>query len=141
MPLHPTMYAQMLGEKIENENVNVWLINTGWSGGEYGIGKRIKLNYTRAMINAAMNNKLNDIKYIQHEIFGLYMPETCINVPSKILHPINTWNNTQSYQEKAKTLAKLFQANFFNISESTNDNANINKEQLALISKGGPIQF
>ena len=93
------------------------------------------------MINAAMNNKLNDIKYIQHEIFGLYMPETCINVPSKILQPINTWNNTQSYQEKAKTLAKLFQANFFNISESTNDNANINKEQLALISKGGPIQF
>ena len=126
---------------MEEDNVNVWLINTGWSGGEYGVGERIKLKYTRALIKAAMSNELNNIKYIRHEIFGLHMPEYCPNVPSIILQPINTWNNKKAYIEKASMLAKLFQNNFKKISNSTSDHANINKEQLAMILNGGPKQF
>ena len=141
MPLHPTKYAHMLGEKMEEDNVNVWLINTGWSGGEYGVGERIKLKYTRALIKSAMTNELNNIKYIRHEIFGLHMPEYCPNVPSIILQPINTWNNKKAYIEKASMLAKLFQNNFKKISDSTSDYANINKKQLAMILNGGPKRF
>ena len=74
MPLHPTKYAEMLGEKIDKSNVKVWLINTGWSGGPYGIGERISLKYTRAMITAILNNQLSHVEYVKHEIFGLNMP-------------------------------------------------------------------
>ena len=91
MPLHPTKYASMLGDKIENQNVNVWLVNTGWSGGEYGKGNRIKLKYTRSMINAALNDELDKVNYIEHDIFKLMMPESCPGVPEIILNPINNW--------------------------------------------------
>ena len=107
LPLHPTIYANMLGEKIEEEKVNVWLINTGWSGGPYGVGNRIQLKFTRAMINAAINNQLNHINYIEHDIFGLNMPMTCPNVPKEILNPINTWGNKDQYIKKAKILGIL----------------------------------
>ena len=139
MPLHPTKYAHMLGKKMEEDNVNVWLINTGWSGGEYGIGERIKLKYTRAIIQAAMNDKLKNIKYIKHEIFGLNIPENCPNVPPIILQPINTWDNKKQYIEKAKMLARLFQDNFKKISESKINHTNINQQQLEMILKGGLI--
>ena len=85
MPLHPTKYAEMLGKKMKEFGVNVWLINTGWSGGEYGEGSRISLNHTRAMISAALNNKLNDVEYSTHEVFGLHMPKSCPEVPSEII--------------------------------------------------------
>ena len=88
MPLHPTKYAEMLGKKMKEFGVNVWLINTGWSGGEYGEGSRISLNHTRGMISAALNNKLNDVEYLTHKVFGLHMPKTCPEVPSEILNPI-----------------------------------------------------
>ena len=81
MPLHPTFYAKMLGDKMEKSDVNVWLINTGWSGGAYGTGSRIKLKYTRAMISAALNGDLDKVEYQNHPVFGLNMPKTCINVP------------------------------------------------------------
>ncbi|MDP4665237.1 MAG: phosphoenolpyruvate carboxykinase (ATP) [Flavobacteriaceae bacterium] len=112
LPLHPTKYAEMLGEKMDENDVNVWLINTGWSGGAYGEGKRMKLSYTRAMITAALNGELGDVAYTQHEVFGLSMPNECPNVPSELLHPRNTWKDTSAYDTKANELAQKFNANF-----------------------------
>ncbi|MDG1765259.1 MAG: phosphoenolpyruvate carboxykinase (ATP) [Flavobacteriales bacterium] len=112
LPLHPTKYAEMLGEKMDENDVNVWLINTGWSGGAYGEGKRMKLSYTRAMITAALNGELDNVTYTQHEVFGLSMPNECPNVPSDLLHPRNTWKDTSAYDTKANELAQKFNANF-----------------------------
>jgi phosphoenolpyruvate carboxykinase (ATP) len=112
MPLHPTKYAEMLGEKMKNTNVNVWLVNTGWSGGEYGQGKRIKLSYTRSMISAALNGELEKVKFTKHSIFGIRMPESCSGVPSEILSPRNTWTDEDRYDKKANELAKAFIKNF-----------------------------
>ena len=91
MPLHPTVYAEMLSKKMQDAGVNVWLINTGWSGGPYGVGSRIKLKYTRAMITAILNGDLDNVDFEQHPIFGLFMPKYCPNVPTEILDPMNTW--------------------------------------------------
>ena len=121
MPLHPTFYAEMLGDKMENSNVNVWLINTGWSGGEYGTGSRIKLKYTRAMINAALNGDLDDVEYQNHQVFGLHMPKSCTNVPDELLHPKNTWTDGNLYDEKANELAKAFKLNFKQFSDNANE--------------------
>ncbi len=120
MPLHPTKYAEMLGEKMAKSNVNVWLINTGWSGGEYGVGSRLKLRYTREMITAALTNQLNDVEYTEHGVFGLAMPNTCPNVPADILNPKNTWTDKAAYDKKANVLAESFVNNF----KQFNDNAN-----------------
>jgi phosphoenolpyruvate carboxykinase (ATP) len=92
LPLHPIKYAELLGEKLEkNPDVNVWLINTGWSGGAYGTGKRMSLKYTRAMITAALNGKLNAVEYIPHPVFGILVPQSCPDVPAEILNPRDTW--------------------------------------------------
>ena len=112
MPLHPTKYAEMLGEKMKNTNVNVWLVNTGWSGGEYGQGKRIKLSYTRSMISAALNGELEKVEFNKHSIFGIRMPESCSGVPSEILSARNTWADKDKYDKKANELAKAFIKNF-----------------------------
>ena len=112
MPLHPTKYAEMLGKKMQKYNVNVWLINTGWSGGVYGVGSRIALKYTRAMITAILEGELDANNYNIHEVFGLKMPTTCPNVPSKILNPKNTWENKAEYDIKANELANAFNKNF-----------------------------
>ena len=111
MPLHPTKYAEMLGEKIREENVNVWLINTGWSGGEYSVGKRIPLKYTRAMITAILNQTISK-NYITDKIFKLNIPSSCPNVPSEILTPRSTWDNKDYYDKKAIELASAFNENF-----------------------------
>ena len=121
MPLHPTKYAEMLGEKMKEFSVDVWLINTGWSGGEYGVGNRISLKYTRAMITAALNNQLNNVEYITHKVFGLNMPTSCPNVPSEILSPKNTWTDKSAYDEKANKLARAFNENFLQFSDHAND--------------------
>jgi phosphoenolpyruvate carboxykinase (ATP) len=120
MPLHPTKYAEMLGAKMQEKNVNIWLINTGWSGGVYGVGKRISLKYTRAMITAILNGELETSEYTTHEVFGLKMPTTCPNIPSEILNPRNTWGNKNAYNTKANELANAFNKNF----EQFADNAN-----------------
>ncbi len=112
LPLHPTEYADMFGEKIAKHKVNVWMINTGWSGGAYGVGSRINLKYTRAMIAAALEGKLDNVHYDPHAIFGVMMPEECPGVPSEILHPSNTWKSRVEYIKKAKELAKAFVDNF-----------------------------
>ncbi|NML37108.1 phosphoenolpyruvate carboxykinase (ATP) [Chitinophaga sp. G-6-1-13] len=112
IPLHPAQYAQMLGEKMRRHQVNVWLINTGWTGGAYGIGSRIKLSYTRAMISAALKGELDNATFHPHPVFGVAMPDNCPGVPAEILDPRNTWNDKAAYDEKAKDLAAQFIRNF-----------------------------
>ena len=112
LPLHPAKYAEMLGKKMKENQVNVWLVNTGWTGGAYGTGSRMKLSYTRAMITAALNGALADVGFEQHPVFGLQMPTTCPNVPSEILNPRNTWSNAADYDQKANELAQKFIKNF-----------------------------
>jgi len=112
MPLHPGKYASMLGQKIKEHGVKVWLINTGWSGGPYGVGSRIKLSVTRAIVNAVLAGHLDEVEYERHPIFGIAVPKACPNVPSEILDPRNTWENKNEYDEKAKLLAHRFIENF-----------------------------
>jgi len=117
LPLHPTKYAELLGLKLKKDKINVWLINTGWTGGSYGTGERINLKYTRAMITAALSGELKDVSYHEHAIFGLQMPVTCPNVPSEILNPASTWKNKEEYEITAKKLASAFVNNFKNYQE------------------------
>ncbi len=112
MPLHPTVYAEMLSKKMTEAGVSVWLINTGWSGGPYGVGSRIKLKYTRGMISAILEGKLDEVDYDVHPIFGLHMPKYCPSVPSELLDPMNTWLQKGAYVSKAIQLAHSFHINF-----------------------------
>ena len=111
--LHPAKYAEMLGEKlVSHPNIRVWLVNTGWSGGPYGVGSRMKLSYTRAMITAALEDALDNVPYQNHPVFGIAMPTSCPNVPSELLSPRNTWADATEYDKKANHLAELFNNNF-----------------------------
>lgn len=112
LPLHPTTYATLLGERIKKYKPNIWLVNTGWTGGPYGVGSRIKLSYTRGMLSAALAGELNHANYETHEIFGLKFPTGCSNVPDHVLNPKNTWENASLYDQKARELARLFRNNF-----------------------------
>lgn len=111
----------MLGKKMAENDVNVWLINTGWSGGEYGVGERISLKFTRAMITSALEGKLDNVAYTNHEIFGLAMPNECENVPTDILNPKNTWADKAGYDEKANHLAGEFNKNFEQFADNASD--------------------
>ncbi len=112
MPLHPTKYAEMLSKKMKDANVNVWLINTGWTGGPYGVGSRMKLKYTRAMIAAALDGELANVEFERHPIFNLMMPTSCPNVPSEVLNPKETWKNKKAYDIQANELSNSFVENF-----------------------------
>ncbi len=112
MVLPPKVYSKLLREKIEKHKVNTWLINTGWSGGAFGVGKRMDLPHTRAIVKAALSGELDKVKYETDPIFGLSYPISCPNVPSEILNPKNTWKDKAAYDEKAKELAKRFHENF-----------------------------
>jgi len=115
MPLHPTKYAEMLSKKMKDANVNVWLINTGWTGGSYGVGSRIKLKYTRAMISAVLNGDLglyNYKDYHIHSVFGVAQPRTCPGVPDEVLSPRATWKDDKEYYKTAFKLANAFRENF-----------------------------
>ncbi len=135
MPLHPTVYAEMLSKKIAESNANVWLINTGWTGGAYGVGKRIKLSYTRAMVNAILNENLEpDYTYEQyhiHSVFGVAQPRHCPGVPDKILSPRATWNNDKAYYDAAFKLSNTFRQNFKKFEKFANED----------IRRGGPQRF
>lgn len=109
---HPTVYARMLGEKIEKYNVKCWLINTGWSGGPYGVGSRMSIKYTRAMVRAVLNGELNKVEFVTDPIFGLAIPAACPEVPPEVLNPRNTWQDGAAYDAKARHLARLFADNF-----------------------------
>ena len=129
MPLHPTRYAEMLSEKMQAADVNVWLINTGWTGGAYGTGSRMKLKHTRAMITEALEGKLENVEFVEHPIFGLSMPTTCENVPDEVLNPKQTWADKEAYDAKAMELANSFRTNFTQFEQMANEE----------ILKGGPI--
>jgi phosphoenolpyruvate carboxykinase (ATP) len=110
--LHPAKYAEMLGRKMQAHQVNVWMINTGWSGGPYGVGSRMKLGFTRAMITAALDGKLDNAEFTAHEVFGVMIPTECPGVPAEILNPRNTWADKDAYDAMAKNLAAQFVKNF-----------------------------
>jgi len=112
MPLHASSYANMLGKKIAEHNTRVYLINTGWSGGPYGVGKRVNLEYTRAMVTTALNGALEKVSFKHHDIFNLEIPTSCPGVPAEILDPSNTWSDKEKYIVSAKRLATLFVKNF-----------------------------
>ena len=112
MPLHPMEYARLLGDKLRMNDTNVWLVNTGLSGGGHGVGKRISLRHTRACIDAVLSGGLAEVAFREMPIFGFGIPTTCPNVPNEILNPRNLWSNKESYDERLSYLAELFQKNF-----------------------------
>jgi phosphoenolpyruvate carboxykinase (ATP) len=112
LPLRPGEYANLLRERIEKHNVNCFLINTGWSGGPYGVGERININYTRSMVRAAVNGALNNVETITDPVFGLRIPTSCPEVPAEILIPRNTWEDKEAYDRQAQHLANRFKENF-----------------------------
>jgi phosphoenolpyruvate carboxykinase (ATP) len=112
LPLNPNVYANMLGEKIARHNARVWLVNTGWTGGPYGQGSRMKIAHTRAMITAALEGGLDDVGYRKHPVFNLDVPSTCPGVPENVLDPRSTWPDPAKYDAQAKRLAGMFVENF-----------------------------
>ena len=134
MPLHPTKYAEMLSKKMQETGVNVWLINTGWSGGQYGVGRRMPLKYTRAMISAVLNGDLGSYKYEDyhiHSVFGVAQPRTCPGVPTELLSPRATWNNDEAYYKTAFKLSNAFRENFTQFEEVASED----------IRRGGPQRY
>ena len=129
LALHPTQYADLLGKKLKENNIKVWLINTGWSGGTYGKGERIKLEFTRSMISAVLENKFENVNFLRDEVFGLQMPVECEGVPPEILNPKNTWDDKSAYVENALHLSKQFVQNFKSFEDFANEE----------ILNGGPI--
>ena len=112
LELHPTKYAEELVKKMEKSGAKAYLVNTGWTGGPYGVGSRMKLKYTRAMVTAALNGTFDDVEYKHDEVFNVDIPQTCPNVPSEIMNPRDTWEDKAAYDAQAKKLAKMFQDNF-----------------------------
>ena len=134
MPLHPAEYAAMLSKKMQEAGVNVWLVNTGWTGGPYGIGTRMKLKYTRAMINAALNGDLglyNYDDYHIHSVFGVAQPRKCPGVPTEVLSPRATWNDDHAYYKMAFKLSNAFRENFTKFESSASEE----------IRRGGPQRY
>ncbi|MCA9081384.1 MAG: phosphoenolpyruvate carboxykinase (ATP), partial [Planctomycetaceae bacterium] len=118
---HPGKYAQLLSEKIRQHNANVWLVNTGWSGGGYGVGKRMKLSYTRAMVNAIYSGDLAAAPTETHPIFGIEVVTACPGVPTEVMQPRNTWSDPSEYDKAAIKLASLFANNFSQYSAGVSD--------------------
>ena len=111
-PLHPTVYADLLGELIDLHDVDVYLVNTGWTGGKYGVGRRISLHYTRQMVNQAISGKLKNAEYTKDSTFGLSIPVEIEDVPKTILNPINAWSDKEKYKAQAEDLIQRFEKNF-----------------------------
>ena len=112
MPLHPAKYGEQLKSKIRNNKINVWLSNTGWIGGSYGIGSRISLSYTRKMINEALTASFKDLDFIKDKIFGLNRLKHIEGIPKEVLDPRKSWRDANEFDEAAKKLALKFQNNF-----------------------------
>jgi phosphoenolpyruvate carboxykinase (ATP) len=121
MPLHPSVYAELLAEKMEKHGTNCWLVNTGWSGGVYGVGKRMSIHHTRAMIRAILNGELAKGDFEADPTFGVLVPTTCEGVPDEVLNPRNTWADKAAYDAKAAHLAGLFNENFRTFEDGVSD--------------------
>jgi len=116
---HPYKYAELLKCKIERYGAQCWLVNTGWVGGPYGVGKRISIRHTRALLNAALSGKLEDVKYIEDPIFGFRVPMECPGVPAEVLSPSSSWGDKKEYDRRYKDLAMRFKENFAKFTDST----------------------
>ncbi|NOT04627.1 MAG: phosphoenolpyruvate carboxykinase (ATP), partial [Anaerolineales bacterium] len=116
---HPYKYAELLKNKIERYGVTCWLVNTGWVGGPYGVGKRISIKYTRALLNAALTGKLNQVKFTKDPIFGFEVPAECPNVPAEVLNPATSWHDQKEYDRRYKDLAMRFVQNFAKFTDGT----------------------
>ncbi len=116
---HPYQYAELLKRKIERHGANCWLVNTGWVGGPYGVGKRISIKYTRALLNAALDGRLNDVSFKKDPIFGFEVPTTCPNVPDEVLDPASSWHDKKEYDRRYKDLAMRFIQNFGKFMDGT----------------------
>jgi len=112
LPLAPGVYAKMLGERIDEHGSRVYLLNTGWTGGAYGVGKRMDLAHTRAMVDAVTAGLLDDVETRHHDIFNVEVPVSCPGVPNEVLDPRSTWSNPQEYDDQARELARMFAKNF-----------------------------
>jgi phosphoenolpyruvate carboxykinase (ATP) len=112
LPLRPSIYAELLGEKIARHDVRCWLVNTGWSGGGFGVGSRIRIDHTRVLINTALEGRFDEIPFVTEPFFGLSIPVTCPGVPERILSPRQTWPDAERYDETARLLAGEFRKNF-----------------------------
>ena len=112
MPRHPTVYAKMLGEKMARQHVKCWLVNTGWSGGGFGVGERMSIRHTRAMVRAALDGTLATAASAADPHFGMQVPSACPDVPGEVLNPKNTWKDKKAYETAARDVAKRFEANF-----------------------------
>ena len=124
LPRHPTVYAKLLGERIAKHKSNCWLVNTGWSGGGYGVGERMKISHTKAMVRAALDGKLESVGLQEDPNFGLLVPDGCPDVPGDVLSPRNTWSNKSEYDSTAQHLAKQFETNFKQFEEHVDDEVN-----------------
>jgi phosphoenolpyruvate carboxykinase (ATP) len=111
LPLHPELYATLFIEKLTRYNANVWLINTGWTGGPYGIGTRISIVYTRAMVSAVLKGQLEEVNYVLHPVFGIMIPQSCPGVPGELLNPWDTWSDPKYYNATAEAVATRFREN------------------------------
>jgi phosphoenolpyruvate carboxykinase (ATP) len=120
MMWHPNKYAELLAEKIKEHKATAWLVNTGWTGGAHGVGSRMSLKYTRAMIDAIHHNDFDNVEFVKDEEFGFQIPLSCPNVPSEILIPKNTWEDKEQYQEVKKKLVELFNENFKKFAANVN---------------------
>ena len=109
---HPAKYAELLKNKILRYDVNCWLLNTGWVGGPYGVGKRISIQYTRALLNAALEGKLEDVEYVEDPIFKFQVPKSCPGVPDDVLDPASSWPSEEAYMKRYRDLASRFIDNF-----------------------------
>lgn len=130
MALHPAKYADLLKKYLKDYNANCWLINTGWSGGPYGVGKRMDIGYSRAMVRAVVDGKLSKIECLRDPIFKLDIPKTCPDVPDKVLIPRNTWKDPSSYDSKSKELVASFAKNFEPLASHTTED--VRKAALSL---------
>ena len=124
MPMHPGVYADLLSSKMAEHGSTAWLINTGWSGGAYGTGSRMKIKYTRAMLNAALDGELDNVEYLTDSRFGFEVPTSCPNVPDEVLQPRNTWEDKDSYDATADKLAQMFNNNFARYQAGVSDAVN-----------------
>ena len=121
MPLHPRRYAELLGQKMERHGVNAWFVNTGWTGGPYGVGERMAINHTRAIVNAVLDGQLDEVATTTDPIFGLEIPVRCPGVPEEVLEPRNTWNDKGAYDTQARKLAQHFADNFAKYADDVSD--------------------
>ncbi len=121
MPRHPTVYAKLLGEKMAAHGAKCWLVNTGWSGGGYGVGDRMKIAYTRAMVNAALDGRLESAGFDADPNFGVMVPTSCPDVPGDVLNPRNTWSDGSAYDSQARDLTQRFEKNFVQFESHVTD--------------------